>query len=116
MSQLLKAVSSQVDLGVYGFTQAGAVMDYAKAFKIIRVAKGLTQKELAEQLDLDTSFISLLECGRRKPSMDTLEAIAECLDVPIYLISLIASEKKDLRGIEAKEAQKLGMQLLDVVL
>lgn len=91
-------------------------MNYGKAIKTIRAAKNLEQKELARLADLNPSYISLIEANRRAPSPAALEALANALRVPLYLLMLLASDKDDLHGISPAEATLLGRQLLDVVL
>jgi DNA-binding XRE family transcriptional regulator len=49
--------------------------------KVYREAAGMTQKELAEKLDLDASTVCLWETGRNNPSVKTLLCIAEVLGV-----------------------------------
>jgi len=90
-------------------------MDFAKALRTARAARGLSQKQLAALADLDSSFISLLESGQRTPSTATLEAISKVLEVPMYIIMLLASEPKDLRGLPQKEARILGHQILNLL-
>lgn len=90
-------------------------MNYSKAIKIIRATKNLSQKELSLLLGTDPSFISLIESGKRKPSLDTIETITTKLDIPYYLFALLASEDKDLHKIGSKEAQELGRGLIDVL-
>jgi transcriptional regulator with XRE-family HTH domain len=87
-------------------------MNYGKAIKMLRVSRGLQQRQLAKKVGLDSSYVSLLESGKRLPSLQVVELIASKLRVPPYLILLLASEEKDLRGIDAKHAQKLGSELL----
>jgi transcriptional regulator with XRE-family HTH domain len=43
---------------------------------------GISQEELAFRSNLDRSYISLLERGRRKPTINTLFALAEQFKVP----------------------------------
>jgi len=50
-------------------------------FRQLRVAKGLTQEDLAIHSDLDRTYISLLERGLRQPTISTLFRIAEVLEV-----------------------------------
>lgn len=44
-----------------------------------RLAIDLSQEELAHRCDLDRTYISLLERGRRQPSLTTLFEISEQL-------------------------------------
>lgn len=56
-------------------------MDFAKRLKELRVSRGLTQDDLARELNLVKSSISMYENGKRKPSFEVLEAIADYFNV-----------------------------------
>ena len=45
-----------------------------------RTDKGLTQNELADLVDVDTSLIGKYELGMRTPSVKTAKKIAEVLE------------------------------------
>lgn len=49
--------------------------------KKLRKAKGLTQEELGDAVNLDYKYISLLERGVRTPSVKALVRISDALDV-----------------------------------
>ncbi len=49
--------------------------------KDFRKEKGLTQERLAEQADMTPQFLSLVESGLKKPSLDSLIKLAEGLNV-----------------------------------
>lgn len=91
-------------------------MNYGKAIRTIRASKGINQKEFSKELELDPSYISRIEQNTRTPSTDLLELIAKKLDIPFYLLILLASEKNDLKKIESKEAEKIGRNLLQILL
>ncbi|OGM29487.1 hypothetical protein A2630_00635 [Candidatus Woesebacteria bacterium RIFCSPHIGHO2_01_FULL_44_10] len=91
-------------------------MKYGKAIKTIRAAKGVTQKDLAKALNVDNSYLSRIEKGDRTPSIDVLEKIAKKLDVPFYLLVLLSSEKKVLKNSDKKSVDKIGENLLNVLL
>jgi transcriptional regulator with XRE-family HTH domain len=91
-------------------------MNYGKAFKVIRAITGLRQKELAQLLHIDPSYISLIERGTRKPSMTTLEALAAKISIPVHLITLLASEEADLKGATAEELNLVGESLAQLLL
>ena len=46
-----------------------------------RTEMNMTQEELADELDLDNSYISLLERGARVPSLITLDRIAKVFGI-----------------------------------
>ena len=56
---------------------------FGRRLKILRRAKHLTQVELADKIALSPSFVSGLERGIDAPSFETLEAIAETLEIPV---------------------------------
>jgi len=90
-------------------------MKYGKAIRVVRTARGVTQKGLAERASLDQSHISMIERGVREPSVATLEAVSVALGVPLYLLILLASETEDLKGISEEQAGVIGRQLLEIV-
>lgn len=49
----------------------------------LRDAKGWSQERLAEQADLDRSYIAGIEVGARNPSVKALERLAAALSVRI---------------------------------
>ena len=54
-------------------------MDIGQKIKELRVAKGLTQEELADRAELSKGFISQLERDLTSPSIATLVDILQCL-------------------------------------
>lgn len=51
--------------------------------KRIRKAKGLTQKELGKKLGISQAEIAQRETGRRNPKIETVQKIADALQVPV---------------------------------
>jgi len=51
--------------------------------KLVRSHKGLTQRQLAERLNLSPSTIALYETGNRNPDPDMLKKLADFLDCSI---------------------------------
>ena len=91
-------------------------MNYGKAVRTIRAARGMSQKELAERVGLNPSYLSLIESGKRIPATNVLEDLAKALRVPLYLLLLLGSTKEDLHGISEAQARTLGKELLGIVL
>ncbi|MEW4275378.1 helix-turn-helix domain-containing protein [Priestia megaterium] len=65
-------------------------MDIEQAFGIVikkyRLESSISQEKLAFGADLDRTFISLLERGKRKPTINTLFAISKVLGVKPHKI------------------------------
>jgi transcriptional regulator with XRE-family HTH domain len=61
----------------------------------LREDMGLTQEDLAKSVGLSSEFISLLELGRRSPSLESLSRIAKFLDKEIAFFILDKKESLD---------------------
>jgi transcriptional regulator with XRE-family HTH domain len=91
-------------------------MDYGKALRIARAITGLQQNELAKLAELDPSHISLIEKGRRKPSLGTMQKLAKALQIPEHLLMLLAADPQDLDVEDPKELERAVHSLADLLL
>jgi transcriptional regulator with XRE-family HTH domain len=82
-------------------------MNYGRALKIARALAGLEQKELASRAGVDASHISLIEQGKRNPSVITIEKIAGGLGMPYHVLTLLAAESQNLKNIKQSEISSL---------
>jgi transcriptional regulator with XRE-family HTH domain len=89
-------------------------MNYGRAIRLVRSARGLSQKKLAKDLGTDPSFVSHLERNKRVPSVETLQSLGEALKIPVYLLVFLASDQEDLHGIPQDQAQLFGRELLHI--
>ncbi|MBQ8459048.1 helix-turn-helix transcriptional regulator [bacterium] len=55
-----------------------------KRIRELRKARKLTQEELAEKIGIGTPNISYFETGKFSPAIETLQKIAQALNVEIY--------------------------------
>ncbi|HEV7572478.1 MAG TPA: helix-turn-helix transcriptional regulator [Thermoanaerobaculia bacterium] len=55
----------------------------------LRIARGLTQAELAERADTNTMFISKLERGVTTPTIGTLVRLARALECPVTKLVMV---------------------------
>jgi transcriptional regulator with XRE-family HTH domain len=91
-------------------------MDYGKAIRVCRTAKALTQTELADRISVGPSQLSLIESGKRHPSIKVLAQISDALDVPLHLLLLLASDPEDLKLREGHpEMNELAKALLRIL-
>lgn len=73
----------------------------------LRRAKGMTQLELAEAADLSRAGYRAVETGKSVPRMDTLQAIAEVLQVPLQ--ELVRPVRK-LQRVRFRSATRMKMR------
>ena len=74
--------------------------DFAKAFRVIRAAYGLQQAELAPRIGISASQLSLIEKGRRQPSLRVITNLGGTMGVPTSLIMLLASDPDEVADEE----------------
>lgn len=71
---------------------------FATVLKRFRTRAGLTQLQLAEKSDLAVTYISLLERGKRQPSLKTLIRLGDAMGVSA--VQLFSSTLKELNKHE----------------
>src|ERR1700680_980492 len=86
--------------------------NYGKAFRIIRAAFGLRQSELADRMPISASQLSLIEAGKRQPSLRVVNALAHAVGVPAALIALLASTEEDVQTKSDQDISDLARVLL----
>ena len=60
-----------------------AILDGANPIKVWRKHRGLTQQQVADRAGISKAYLSQIESGQRKGSMDILSAIAKALDLSL---------------------------------
>ena len=56
---------------------------FGKVLRKLRIERQLSQAQLADYTDLDQTTISLLERGKRQPTLPTLYALSQALEIPL---------------------------------
>jgi len=66
---------------------------FGQQLRKIREERKLSQEELALRSKLDRTYISLLERGKRRPTLNTIFALAKQLEVlPSEMVKLVEIE------------------------
>ena len=69
---------------------------FGQILRKLRIKAELTQEELAARLDYNSSgYISRLELGEKKPSVELLFAIAKALHIKAWRIVQMMEEEDD---------------------
>lgn len=95
---------------------------FGKRLKQLRIEKGLTQEELAKEINQTKANISRYENGKLQPSFETLDFFADYFKVDFnYLLGVapIPMEEMEKRGITQidlnEEAEKRGLTSEEVI-
>jgi transcriptional regulator with XRE-family HTH domain len=68
---------------------------FGRTLKTLRESAGLSQTDLGTKAGLDRTFISLLELGKRQPTITTLYKLAESLNIPVKEMILHVNSQLD---------------------
>jgi transcriptional regulator with XRE-family HTH domain len=90
-------------------------MNIGHALKITRSAKKLSLQELADRTELSQSYLSMIESGKREPTLSSLEKIAHALGVATPILLFLAAEGRELEGLDAETTRRLSAAVMDVM-
>jgi transcriptional regulator with XRE-family HTH domain len=91
-------------------------MNYGKALRVGRALAGLQQADVARLSGLNQSHISLVEQGKRRPSVRTIEKLSRALGMPTHLFTMLAAEPADLDGVRPREFGAVADSLARLIL
>lgn len=85
-------------------------------FRLINLRKThkMTQSDLAEILDVDQSYISMLETGRTQASAELLDKIAETFDVTLDYLQQDAYTIETAKQVIAEQVELIASKGLDI--
>ena len=87
-----------------------------KRIQLLRKQKGLSQKELADKLNVSSNTVAKIECGLRRPSVDFVVDLVNFFDTTVDYIILGEEIKKErnydflIREIDDKVEQLLALK------
>ncbi|MFR1672123.1 MAG: helix-turn-helix domain-containing protein [Candidatus Gastranaerophilaceae bacterium] len=86
--------------------------------KHYRKAKNLTQEQLAELVSMEPNSISIIESGRNFPTLNSLEKIANALDIELNILFRYRQIKDNSQIIDKinHELTKLNDEKLEKIL
>lgn len=89
------------------------MVDFGARLRLLRQAKNMTQKQLADQLRLTKSVISAYETDLRLPSYDILIRLAAIFDVTTdYLLGVSHAQLLDISGLNETDSRMI-LQLIN---
>lgn len=90
-------------------------MNIGHALKVCRSAKKLSLGDLAGLTELSPSYLSMIEAGKREPTLSSIEKIAGAMGVPTPILLFLAAENRELDGIDAETSRRLSAAVMDVM-
>lgn len=82
-------------------------MKLGAVIKMLRARRAMTLAALAEASGLSSSYLSLVESGKRTPPIGTMEKIAASLSVPVVALIALSTPLHELSGIAESTKSKL---------
>jgi XRE family aerobic/anaerobic benzoate catabolism transcriptional regulator len=82
--------------------------------KVLRAASGLKQKDLAKRAEIKANYLSLVEAGKRDPSLNVLRAIAKALNVPISMLFWESESLPEMSSMKEDSLLKVKRLLLEM--
>jgi transcriptional regulator with XRE-family HTH domain len=83
--------------------------------RTIRIRAGLKQKEVASGAGISANYLSLIENGRKTPSLPVLQAIGDQLGVPAAMLMLHSSRIERDLDVDELNLLKTLRRLLDLM-
>lgn len=80
--------------GLIRNSEANVLLDFGVRLKSLRVERGVSQSDFALRCEMDRSYISGLECGKRNPTLKVLQKMALKLDVNLAQLLTLNSMRK----------------------
>lgn len=90
-------------------------MNIGKAIKLCRTQRNLNQNELANLAGISTSYLSMLERGKRDPNFSTVQQIANGLNIPVSILVFLAADEKEISNIDSELQEKLSRTALQLI-
>lgn len=86
--------------------------------KFFRKSRNLTQEQLAELVGMEPNSISIIESGRNFPTLNSLEKIANALDIELNVLFRYSQNKtnSEITDTINKELANLSNEKLEKVL
>lgn len=70
-------------------------MNIGNAIKDLRKQKGLKQNDFAELCGLSQSYLSLIEKGKKEPTLSLLKQISSTLSMPLPILVFLSLDMDD---------------------
>lgn len=77
-------------------------MAVGTGIRFVRIARKLSQKDIAKMAGCSPNYLSMIETGKKQPSVGLLEKIAQVLDVPVSYLFAMGIEEDTLESDDVR--------------
>jgi transcriptional regulator with XRE-family HTH domain len=91
------------------------LLELGKAIQVVRQAKKLRLASVAKAAGISVPFLSLVEGGRRQPSLQVLRRIADALDVPSEVLVLLGQSQSGSLSSSDARARELAESIAELM-
>lgn len=70
-------------------------MNIGQGIRTLRKNKLMNQENFASSLGITQSYLSLIEKGHRKPSLEVLQKMSDILNIPLSVLFWFGIERED---------------------
>lgn len=88
---------------------------FSQKLKELRSERGLTQKQIAEQLNMSQQGYARWESGKIQPSIPTIEKFANFFNIPIAQLLSEENEKSELELLIAQLNDEQKEQAIQII-
>jgi transcriptional regulator with XRE-family HTH domain len=90
-------------------------MNIGKTIKDLRLKKGFNQGEFAEICGLSQPYLSLIEKGKKEPTLGLLKEIAQKLSIPTPILVFLSLDNNDVEESKKEAFSFLENTMKDVI-
>lgn len=96
------------------FLEGSDNVAFKDVLKTLRKKKGLTQEQLATEMGISKSAISMYETGNRKPDYEALEAFADIFNVDMNTLLDSTVSNSNLSSLTKKDERDIAKTLAEL--
>jgi transcriptional regulator with XRE-family HTH domain len=90
-------------------------MEIGHAIKVCRSSRKLSLGEVSSRSGLSQSYLSLIETGKRAPTLESIEKLSRALAVPTPVLMFLAAKEGELQGLDVETSRLLSAAVLNVL-
>ena len=90
-------------------------MNLGATIKSCRRLRGLKLTALAERAHISISHLSLLEQDKRDPSLATVRAIADALNIPLSVLVFLSASTREVSDLNESQIDALARSVTELM-